>query len=123
MRCHLSDWLRVKGGLSEVSDRSLGFSSFLQAVAGLGLFRVRALRRFGCFRARALRGLIPVLLGALLLGRFATVQVLVLVLLEGQQVGLLLLQLPLELLCLPLLLKLPPFILLSAGRVKLNQSR
>lgn len=58
---------------------------------------------------------------ALLLGRFATV--LVLVFLEGQQIGLLLLQLPLELLGLALLLQLPPLILLSVGRIKLNQSK
>lgn len=57
---------------------------------------------------------------ALLLARFASVRVLVF--LEGQQVGLLLLQLPLELLGLALLLKLPPLILLSAGRIKLNQN-
>lgn len=56
----------------------------------------------------------------LLLGRFATVQVLFF--LEGQQIGLLLLQLPLELLGLALLLKLPPLILLSAGRIRLNQN-
>lgn len=58
---------------------------------------------------------------ALLLGRFATV--LVLVFLEGQQIGLLLLQLPLELLGLALLLQLPPLILLSVGRIKLNQNK
>lgn len=57
---------------------------------------------------------------ALLLGRFASVQVLGF--LEGEQVGLLLLQLPLELLGLALLLQLPPLILLRAGRIKLNQN-
>lgn len=58
---------------------------------------------------------------ALLLGRFTTV--LVLVFLERQQIGLLLLQLPLELLGLALLLQLPPLILLSVGRIKLNQNK
>lgn len=57
----------------------------------------------------------------MLLGRFATV--LVLGFLEGQQIGLLLLQLPLELLGLALLLQLPPLILLSVGRIKLNQNK
>lgn len=57
---------------------------------------------------------------ALLLGRFASVQLLGF--LEGQQIGLLLLQLPLELLGLALLLQLPPLILLRAGRIKLNQN-
>lgn len=51
---------------------------------------------------------------------FATVQVLGF--LEGQQIGLLLLQLPLELLGLALLLELPPLILLRAGRITLNQN-
>lgn len=87
--------------------------------------KVSALQLSGCVWLRALRGLRDLLIealwgfGALLLGCFATVQVLVL--LEGQQVGLLLLQLPLELLGLALLLELPPLILLSAGRVRLNQ--
>ncbi len=95
-------------------------------LTGLRLFQVRALRLFRCIQFRALRALYPVLLqvlwrfAALLLSCFATIQVLVL--LEGQQVGLLLLQLSLELLGLALLLKFSPFILLSAGRVKLNQN-
>lgn len=55
---------------------------------------------------------------ALLLGRFASVGVLAF--LEGQQIGLLLLQLPLELLGLALLLQLPPLILLGAGRITFN---
>lgn len=58
--------------------------------------------------------------GLLLGDCFATVRVLFF--LEGQQIGLLLLQLPLELLGLALLLKLPPLILLSAGRIRLNQN-
>lgn len=58
---------------------------------------------------------------ALLLGRFAGVWVGAF--LEGQQVGLLLLQLPLELLGLALLLQLPPLILLRAGRIKLSQNK
>lgn len=56
---------------------------------------------------------------ALLLGRLAGVRVGAF--LEGQQVGLLLLQLPLELLGLALLLQLPPLILLRAGRIRLSQ--
>lgn len=73
-----------------------------------------------------MRGLNPVTVeivwkaAAVLLGRFASVQVLGV--LEGQQIGLLLLQLPLELLGLALLLQLPPLILLRAGRIKLNQN-
>lgn len=57
---------------------------------------------------------------ALLLRHFVSVRVLVF--LEGEQIGLLLLQLPLELLGLALLLQLPPLILLRAGRIKLNQN-
>lgn len=125
-RDHLSDWLRVRGRALEVSDRLLGFCSFFQT-AILSLIKVGALRLFGCIRFRALWGIYPVLLGvlwgfdALLLGCFVTIQVLVL--LEGQQVRLLLLQLSLELLGLALLLKLPPFILLSAGREVENSDR
>lgn len=107
--------------------RRPGFCRFLQAVGLTGpcFSKVSALRLSCCVRFGALRGLCPLLIealwgfGALLLGCFATVQVLVL--LEGQQVGLLLLQLPLELLGLALLLELPPFVLLSAGRVRLNR--
>lgn len=85
--------------------------------------RVSAVLLFVCVGLGALRGaLYPVGfkvlrgVGALL----ATIQVLGL--LEGQQVGLLLLQLLLELLGLALLLQLPPLILLSTGRVRLNHS-
>lgn len=126
MRDHLSDWLRVGGGALEV--RWPGFCSFLQTVilARPCLCRVSTLQRFRSIWFWVLRGLYPVLfkvlLGVvgLLLGYFATIQVLVL--LEGQQVGLLLLQLFLELLGLALLLELPPFVLLRAGRIKLNQN-
>lgn len=96
------------------------------SLTGPCLFKVSALRLFCCIQFRALRALYPVVFvvlwgfGALWQGCFATIQVLVL--LEGEQVGLLLLQLSLELLGLALLLKLPPFILLSAGRAKLNQN-
>lgn len=91
-------------------------------LTGPRLLSVSVVLLFCCVGFRALQGLYPVgfevLRGFGTL--FATIQVLVL--LEGQQVGLLLLQLPLELLGLALLLKLPPFILLSTGRVKLNHS-
>lgn len=111
----------------EVSGRELGFCSFLQTVMFL-TFRVGALLFCCCIRLGAQwGGLHHVLVSALwgfgaarLLGCFVTIRVLVL--LEGQQVGLLLLQLSLELLGLTLLLELPPFILLSAGSVKFNQN-
>lgn len=96
-------------------------------LSGPRLCEVSTLRLVCHVRFRVLWGLYPVLLGvvwgaaALLLAWFATIQALVL--LEGQQVGLLLLQLSLELLGLALLLELPPFILLSAGRVELNHKQ
>lgn len=103
------------------------FCGFLHTVTLIGpcpgIVRTLRLRR----SVRFWTVLYPVMLkfvreaAALLLGRFATV--LVLVFLEGQQIGLLLLQLPLELLGLALLLQLPPLILLSAGRIKLNQNK
>lgn len=126
---HLSDSLRVGGGgggggtgASTLSQ--FDFCRFLQTAALTG-------PRLGNVGVGLLFGapweLYPLLLGvlrgfgALLLGRFASVQVLVV--LEGQQVGLLLLQLPLKLLGLALLLELSPFVLLSAGRVELKQKR
>lgn len=112
---HLSDRLGVGGGALRVCE-------FLQTVTLTGPCPGSVSAGFW-----TLQGLYPVMwqdvreaAAALLLGRFASVRVLVF--LEGQQVGLLLLQLPLELLGLALLLELPPFILLSAGRIKLNQN-
>lgn len=124
---HLSDSLRVGGGDGGSGASTLsqfGFCGFLQtaALTGPGLGNVGVGLLLG-----ARQELYPLLLGvlrgfgALLLGRFASVQVLVV--LEGQQVGLLLLQLPLKLLGLALLLELSPFVLLSAGRVELKQKR
>lgn len=99
------------------------FCPFLQTetLTGPCPGNVRALGQFCSVRFRTLRGLGMVRKAAArLLLCFATVQVLGF--LEGQQIGLLLLQLPLELLGLALLLELPPLILLRAGRITLNQN-
>lgn len=108
VRVHLSDWLRVRD--LEVSDRQLGLCRFLQTVMRTGprLLRVCVLRWFCRIQLGALLALHPLgfrvlwRFGALLLCSFASVHILVL--LERQQIGLLLLQLPLKLLGLALLL-------------------
>lgn len=120
-RRHLSDWLEGEGGGGASPS-----SSFLQpgTLTGPRPGRVSTLGLFCGVRLRTEGGLYLAVLetvreaAALLPGRFAGVRVGAF--LEGQQVGLLLLQLPLELLGLALLLQLPPLILLRAGRIRLS---
>lgn len=110
---HLSDSLRVGGGALRLVR--LRRSSFLQAATLTG-------SRLGSVGRRLLLRFPPLLLGVLrgfraLLLLLLPPRVQLLAVLQGQQVGLFLLQLLLELLGLPLLLQLSPFVLLSAGGV------